>query len=755
MGRKLSGFRGPVEWMLGPELLGRLRQITLHTFFSRDLDLRDWMHATSVARYDRRGEHAQIPVGQPLGLDADAEIDTDEPGVWFDYIADTGDSQLAMYSVACMVLQDLHVPRGAEPTAAGPPVAAGPDPRDGHDRLPRGRFLILGGDTAYHVADVSTLRTRLILPFGWAIEDLGLGGEPPRQVYAIPGNHDYYDQLVGFNRMFRVLVDPDPVIQARAPTDDLPGYTRTQDASYFRIVLPWGWEVWGLDPGRDRVDVRQAHYFRAGTAAAGPPPKRILCTPAPAVVHERVVADPVHLRSLARVAAPAPFLAWGEPPGLERIDPAERPRRDLGPGECQLDLSGDVHHYARYGGGGAGRDDGRHYASVVAGLGGAFHHPTFTRFGDRPAAVTFPGATDSRREVVRRLANPWTILKGGMVKVVAGLVALTVYAGSWGGGTALITEPVLAALGVPTPAGRIPADGWRRDLVPAIVLLAAVGAAVALIAAGVALWKSVARQLSAETPRRWIRLLDRARLAFAPSFLLFYAAPVVPYLTQHVCPARPFHVVFIALVALTAVALVYLLAYRVGAADHRRAEAAGTVGWGVLHAAIQLTLPLAILRAGPSAGAAGAIVVLAIAPVALRRVYPPAPRISAVLWIAQWLLALAAIRLLGGDGAELPEGELRLVCYAAAFVVGAVVGCQQFGWYLLVAAAWNAHNNEAGSTARIDRYQQIVRIQVTPDRLTGWVIGVAHPEPRPGEIAPDDLPLRLIDTFSIEPRRPR
>jgi hypothetical protein len=84
-----------------------------------------------------------------------------------------------------------------------------PNPTAGYARLlPRGEFLMIGGDTAYHLSDYMTLATRIQQPFQWAFDDLkknlGLKFDPSRRpLFGIPGNHDYYDQLDGFRRQFR------------------------------------------------------------------------------------------------------------------------------------------------------------------------------------------------------------------------------------------------------------------------------------------------------------------------------------------------------------------------------------------------------------------------------------------------------------------------------------------------------------------------------------------------------------------------
>ena len=75
--------------------------------------------------------------------------------------------------------------------------------------LPRGAFLFVGGDTSYHIADYANLSDRFQNPFCWAARDLfkknaeSVMSSRYRLLLGIPGNHDYYDALDGFNRQFR------------------------------------------------------------------------------------------------------------------------------------------------------------------------------------------------------------------------------------------------------------------------------------------------------------------------------------------------------------------------------------------------------------------------------------------------------------------------------------------------------------------------------------------------------------------------
>jgi hypothetical protein len=77
------------------------------------------------------------------------------------------------------------------------------------------------------------------------------------------------------------------------------------------------------------------------------------------------------------------------------------------------------------------------------------------------------------------------------------------------------------------------------------------------------------------------------------------------------------------------------------------------------------------------------------------------------------------------------------------------MGCYELGWYLSLASMWNAHNNECGAAARIDKYRHFVRFKVTPSSITGYVIAVDQPVS-----ALVDIRARVVDVFAVQPRRP-
>jgi hypothetical protein len=146
--------------------------------------------------------------------------------LWFDYMADTGDGWDSAYAMACLVSQ--------------------PWMELGTRRLPHGAFLLLGGDEVYPAASKQEYRDRLVGPFAAA---LPAGSVPRRHLYAIPGNHDWYDGLVSFSRLFT---------QGRA----LGGWQTQQKRSYFALQLPHRWWLWAVDVQLESdIDIGQLSYF--------------------------------------------------------------------------------------------------------------------------------------------------------------------------------------------------------------------------------------------------------------------------------------------------------------------------------------------------------------------------------------------------------------------------------------------------------------------------------------------------------------
>lgn len=84
---------------------------------------------------------------------------------------------------------------------------------------------------------------------------------------------------------------------------------------------------------------------------------------------------------------------------------------------------------------------------------------------------------------------------------------------------------------------------------------------------------------------------------------------------------------------------------------------------------------------------------------------------------------------------------------AGAF--GAVMSCVWLGWYFAVAVEFGGHAGDAGSAARREEYKQFIRFRITPDTLTGYVIGIDQPQEQGRDLRP-----RLVDTFTLRCSKP-
>src|SRR5581483_11373541 len=93
---------------------------------------------------------------------------------WFDFVADLGDGWDSTYAVASMLAAEwLKVQ-----TDGGHFV-----------ELPRGRFLVMGGDEVYPVASRDLYQEKSVAPYASALPE---SEEPHPMLFAIPGNHDWW-----------------------------------------------------------------------------------------------------------------------------------------------------------------------------------------------------------------------------------------------------------------------------------------------------------------------------------------------------------------------------------------------------------------------------------------------------------------------------------------------------------------------------------------------------------------------------------
>lgn len=247
--------------------------------------------------------------------------------LWFDYLADTGEGWNSTYAIASLVAQPELQVSASEPMQ--------------ERTLTRGRLLIFGGDEVYPIPSRREYEERLVGPFATAFPEPDT--DPPPDLFAIPGNHDWYDGLVAFSRRFT---------QFRS----IGGWATRQSQSYFALRLPRNWWLWAADvlPGSD-IDYGQREYFRQVAAGLQPGHRVILLSAKPDWIYGDI-HDPATESTV-----------WYLEEQIKRRDAT-----------VYLWLAGDFHHYRRHEN---VRDE--RFQRITSGGGGAFLHPTH-----RPARRT-------------------------------------------------------------------------------------------------------------------------------------------------------------------------------------------------------------------------------------------------------------------------------------------------------------------------------------------------------------------------------
>lgn len=358
-----------IAWYGFSAFWGHLRHLVASAIATENIDSRQWMIPEApdvlLGRVleiigPRATRHSAQEMAQREGTLAEAMGGE----VWIDFVSDCGDDVTVSEAVARMFADIYEVDDQDEP---GKKLV-----------LPRGDILFLGGDLSYPVATVLEMTRRLVTPWNRVLEQRTEGA--PRVLLAVPGNHDWYDGLDGFSRLCQAPCafedsipassdplhpEPDehPVLawaeafargdQVKKPTAlALAGYLAVQRASYFRLPLAPGIDLFAVDRQLKRIDPRQQAYFAIPGA-----PARLVVMPDPARAWgERRDHGNATLESLGIVMADSPTLL----------------------------LAGDIHHYER-------SHEGKSM-HVVAGGGGAFlHGARISRDGAYPIRAEFPG----------------------------------------------------------------------------------------------------------------------------------------------------------------------------------------------------------------------------------------------------------------------------------------------------------------------------------------------------------------------------
>ena len=150
-------------------------------------------------------------------------------------LGDVGDGWHSTYAIAYALAQEkLHITKATN---------------GGHYNItiPRQVLLIFGGDEVYPTASQEAYEQRLVGPYATALRKTEASASP--HIFAIPGNHDWYDSLASFIRLF-------------TSRRWFGGWRTRQTGSYFALRLPQQWWLLGTDVqlGSD-IDRPQVQYF--------------------------------------------------------------------------------------------------------------------------------------------------------------------------------------------------------------------------------------------------------------------------------------------------------------------------------------------------------------------------------------------------------------------------------------------------------------------------------------------------------------
>jgi hypothetical protein len=334
-----------VVWFGVRSFWGHLRHLFAAAIATENIDSRDWM--TPDAPEDLADRVALVLGGTP---GAGNVVDCIGRDLWIDFLADTGDDVSVSRAIASLVTARYELPN--------------PDRAEELLVAPRGDILLFGGDTAYPVATAQEIMNRVAVPFNQLLEQDA--DQHSRVLLGIPGNHDWYDGLDGFARMFRRRAtedqEPRPSVigisrrmlehyaewareLVRGGKVDKPdalvlsGYVPVQNASYFVLPLTSGIHLFGVDRQLKDIDARQCRFHLDWKLRH------------PHVCPWVLLPDPLYPFGVPSRTGTAMVEALG-------LDFESR---------AHFLLSGDVHHYERL------QQDG--LLHVIAGGGGAFLHP--------------------------------------------------------------------------------------------------------------------------------------------------------------------------------------------------------------------------------------------------------------------------------------------------------------------------------------------------------------------------------------------
>lgn len=340
-----------VEWYNPSQLLNTGIKTAISTIIGENADPR---LVAASGKSDKFFDFSHQIVESDLDFEPLGETRNE---IWIDYVSDVGDGWNPTYAVAyCLAKEKLKVAGLVEP-------------------LPRGELLVFGGDGVYPTATPEQYERKLLKPYRMAFNANRTGQALPAEkveylslqkeavsaevsdlkkkphVFALPGNHDWYDSLIAFQKIFCTHMFNGRIFAG--------GWRTRQKRSYFAVKLPQKWWLLGVDLQLSHnIDVPQLEYFEKVLQQMKSGDKVILCVP-----------EPYWVKAIKYQDIPEAYEKYVTKE--ESIELFENSFRKKGI-KIKLYLAGDLHHYRRFEAGKA--DETVH--KITAGGGGAFLHPT-------------------------------------------------------------------------------------------------------------------------------------------------------------------------------------------------------------------------------------------------------------------------------------------------------------------------------------------------------------------------------------------
>ena len=278
--------------------------------------------AMSVVVSSLFGRHADFRLMEALTVKSEVHyFDKHDDGpFWLDYAADAGDGWNSSYAIAYWLAQ---------------PTLNLCDENGIEHNTTRGKLLVFGGDQVYPVASRAAYQQKLVQCYEAALGET-IPPENAPKVFSIPGNHDWYDGLASFMRLF-------------CSGRWFGGWKTEQKASYFATKLPHGWWLIGTDIQLDSdIDEAQVKYLCSVAKQMQETDRIILC-----------VAEPHWIFAKAYGKKDADY----SENNLEFLETKIFDKK------ISAFIAGDLHHYRRH-----ASPDG--VQKITSGGAGAFLHPT-------------------------------------------------------------------------------------------------------------------------------------------------------------------------------------------------------------------------------------------------------------------------------------------------------------------------------------------------------------------------------------------